>query len=112
MQTSQSEIVLASVVHLKRVRVDRGMTQAEWNNSHALRHFSIIRKLDARPFPPGNFAFHTMSLPCWKQKESCWIVALSAVNVDQKQTPLGKIAVKLWHLQGVFVGGFAEFFDS
>ena len=53
MQTSTSEIVLASVVHLSKVKMDRGMTQAEWNNSHALRHFSIIRKLDGRPFPPG-----------------------------------------------------------
>lgn len=33
------------------------MTQAEWNNSHALRHFSIVRKLDGRPFPPGKPAY-------------------------------------------------------
>lgn len=53
LQTSTSEIVLASVVYLNKVRMDRGMTQAEWNNTHALRHFSILRKLDGRPFPPG-----------------------------------------------------------
>ncbi len=33
--------------------MDRGMAQPEWNTPQTLRHFSIVRKLDGRPFPPG-----------------------------------------------------------
>ena len=44
----------ASVVYLSNVDVDRPMSKAAWNNSHALRHFSILRKLDGVAFPAGD----------------------------------------------------------
>ena len=53
LQAGTNEIVAASVVFLNRVRVDRGMTRAEWNNTHVLKHFSVVRKLEGRPYPPG-----------------------------------------------------------
>lgn len=43
----------ASVVYLANVDVDRPLSKAAWNNSQALRHFSILRKLDGAPFPAG-----------------------------------------------------------
>ena len=43
----------ASVVYLSNVDVDRPLSKAAWNNSQALRHFSILRKLDGAPFPAG-----------------------------------------------------------
>ena len=43
----------ASVVYLSNVDVDRPLSKAAWNNSQALRHFSILRKLDGVPFPAG-----------------------------------------------------------
>jgi len=59
-QSNSSEVVAASVVYLNKVRMDRGMAQPEWNNTHALRHFSIVRKLDGRPFPPGKSSLHLL----------------------------------------------------
>ena len=52
-QAGTNEIVAVSAVFLNRVRVDRGMTRAEWNNTHVLKHFSVVRKLEGRPYPPG-----------------------------------------------------------
>lgn len=53
LQTNVNEIVAASVVHLAAARVDRSMGQAEWNSAAMLRHFSVLRKLEGRPYPPG-----------------------------------------------------------
>ena len=50
----------ASVVYLSNVDVDRPLSKAAWNNSHALRHFSILRKLDGVPFPAGRPACPTL----------------------------------------------------
>ena len=54
MQAATNEVVAASVVYLSNVDVDRPMSKAAWNNSHALRHFSILRKLDGVAFPAGD----------------------------------------------------------
>ncbi len=48
-----NEILSASVVHLSGVPVDAPMSQAQWNSPQALRNFSIVRKLQGRPWPPG-----------------------------------------------------------
>ena len=53
MQGDTNEVMAASVVYLSNVDVDRPLSKAAWNNSHALRHFSILRKLDGVPFPAG-----------------------------------------------------------
>jgi hypothetical protein len=52
-QANTNEVVAASVVHLSSVNLDRPMSKAAWNNKKALRHFSIVRKLDSLPFPAG-----------------------------------------------------------
>ena len=53
MQADTNEVMAASVVYLSNVDVDRPLSKAAWNNSQALRHFSILRKLDGVPFPAG-----------------------------------------------------------
>ena len=53
-QADTNEVVAASVVYLSKVDVDRPMSKAAWNNSNALRHFSILRKLNGVPFPAGD----------------------------------------------------------
>ena len=53
MQADTNEVMAASVVYLSNVDVDRPLSKAAWNNSQALRHFSILRKLDGAPFPAG-----------------------------------------------------------
>jgi len=52
-QADTNEVMAASVVYLSNVDVDRPLSKAAWNNSNALRHFSILRKLDGIPFPAG-----------------------------------------------------------
>ena len=41
---------MASVMCLPAARLDRPMAAGR---SSALRHFSVVRKLDGLPFPPG-----------------------------------------------------------
>ena len=53
MQADTNEVMAASVVYLSNVDVDRPLSKAAWNNSQALRHFSVLRKLDGVPFPAG-----------------------------------------------------------
>ncbi len=50
MQAATNEIVVASVMCLPAARLDRPMAAGR---SSALRHFSVVRKLDGLPFPPG-----------------------------------------------------------
>lgn len=52
-QTGVNEIAAASVVYIRKVRIDYGMGKNEWNTPNALRQFSLVRKLESRPFPPG-----------------------------------------------------------
>ena len=53
MQGSASEVVAASVIHLAGVPVERGLPRSEWDTRARLRNFSVVRKLDGQPFPPG-----------------------------------------------------------
>jgi hypothetical protein len=43
------------VVHLAGVAADAPMAREEWNNNRMLRNFSMIRKLEGRPWPPGGW---------------------------------------------------------
>ena len=61
MQADTNAVVAASVVYLSNVDVDRPMSKAAWNNSHALRHFSILRKLNGVSFPAGDLSFCRVS---------------------------------------------------
>jgi hypothetical protein len=53
LQANTNEIVAASVVYLGNVDLDRPSNAAAWNASRALRHFSVVRKLNGLPFPAG-----------------------------------------------------------
>lgn len=53
LQGSANEVVAASVVHLEGVATDRGTPRQEWDSRARLRNFSVVRKLDGQPFPPG-----------------------------------------------------------
>jgi len=51
--TQSNEIVSASVVSMGGVKVDGPTTKEEWNTPKQLRHFSVVRKMDNNPWPPG-----------------------------------------------------------
>ena len=51
MQAATNEVVAASVMCLPAARLDRPMAAGR---SAALRHFSVVRKLDGLPFPAGS----------------------------------------------------------
>ena len=50
LQAATNEVVAASVMCLPAARLDRPMAAGR---SAALRHFSVVRKLDGLPFPAG-----------------------------------------------------------
>ncbi|KIY94207.1 DNA polymerase alpha subunit A, partial [Monoraphidium neglectum] len=52
-QTQQPEILAASVVHLAGVSPDSPMPREEWSSPQLLRNFTVVRKLDGHPWPPG-----------------------------------------------------------
>lgn len=60
-QSGINEIVAASVVYLRKVRIDCGMGKSEWNTHNALRQFSLVRKLEGRPWPTGQLRAHRSS---------------------------------------------------
>lgn len=47
----QHEVVAASVVHLAGVAAEAPMAKAAWSSK--LRNFSVVRKMDGRPWPAG-----------------------------------------------------------
>ena len=48
-----NEIASASVVYVRKVRVDQPTPTAAWNSVDSLRHFSVVRRLDGVSMPPG-----------------------------------------------------------
>ena len=48
-----NEIVAASVLYCKDVRVDGPMSEKEWSTPANMNHFTVVRKLDGSVFPPG-----------------------------------------------------------
>ena len=56
-QAASNEVVAASVMCLPAARLDRPMAAGR---SAALRHFSVVRKLDGLPFPAGGWNTHPL----------------------------------------------------
>eukprot|EP00878_Enallax_costatus_P030257 GHUV01032931.1.p1 GENE.GHUV01032931.1~~GHUV01032931.1.p1 ORF type:complete len:599 (+),score=236.51 GHUV01032931.1:1003-2799(+) len=52
-KTRQQEILAASVVHMSGVNMDAPTPRQVWGNKAVLRNFSVVRKLDNRPWPTG-----------------------------------------------------------
>eukprot|EP00775_Hariotina_reticulata_P008338 gene8338-8523_t len=52
-KTQQQEILAASVVHLSGVSTEAPTPRSVWGSPEALRNFSVVRKLDGRPWPTG-----------------------------------------------------------
>ena len=77
MQADTNEVMAASVVYLSNVDVDRPLSKAAWNNSQALRHFSILRKLDGVPFPAGA----TFKAPAHLWRNACVCLLQKALVV-------------------------------
>jgi len=48
-----NEVAALSVVYLKSLPADRPVARSEWSTPARLRAFSIVRRLEGRPFPPG-----------------------------------------------------------
>ena len=61
MQAATNEVVAASVMCLPAARLDRPMAAGR---GAALRHFSVVRKLDGLPFPAGAPCPHVTVLCC------------------------------------------------
>lgn len=53
--TQTSEVLAASVVHLAGVSMETPMAREEWNSPGMLGNFSVVRKLDGRPWPTGGW---------------------------------------------------------
>eukprot|EP00883_Tetradesmus_obliquus_P007895 jgi/Sobl393_1/18556/SZX64231.1 len=52
-KSRSQEILAASVVHLAGVSPDAPTPKSVWGSPQALRHFSVVRKLEGRPWPAG-----------------------------------------------------------
>ena len=50
---STSEIVAATVMHVRDVRTDVPTESKDWNNLSRIRYFSVVRKLEGESFPIG-----------------------------------------------------------
>ncbi|KAK9810187.1 hypothetical protein WJX72_006462 [[Myrmecia] bisecta] len=113
-----NEIVAASVVYLNQVKIDAPMPKEAYG-AHALRHFSIVRKLDGQPFPhgePGQPCFEEVAKKANESYEGRRLKKERNINMlsllDKEHHLLNNLLTSLRHLDAdVLVGHNIAAFD-